>query len=422
MQKCQICSQQYPDRPCQKCPDFIGGGEMRHELHQPIPVTLEAPDGLKYPAEILVLNPIELGLRTKAPLQGQYTIRLLDQLMLEVRPVVIRGKGDTHPFDIFVVQRAGETSSRLGGEVYRLLTSTTGQFIEEISQQMPDHLKELVRQRLMAEVEKSELINAMRLGRVLKYERGRFRHLSGQTDMDLPMEEVRSLMHEVVRLGNHRREVIISAEGGRVLDLHGIPFDYQSGGLLAFDITDIIEKERKIHRQQIQAYREAMAAVTGGRFNLVSREEAKNFIVKERILLHSYLKEPKDIALARLSLKKVLSAIPSSRHYHVLLCFSEALTNVLKHAVSGEWFAVQLDGRLRLVVKDDGPGIKLADLPKATLMQHYSTKNSLGCGFTLITHYADRLYLHTDAGGTMLAMEFDNSRSGNPPCSQPEKQ
>jgi len=393
---------------------------MRRELHQPVPVTLEAPDGLKYPAEILVLNPIELGLRTKAPLQGQYVIRLFDQLTLDVRPVVIRGKGDAHPFDVFVVRRAGETSSRLSGEVYRLLTSTTGQLIEEISQQMPGHLKDLVRQRLVAEVEKSELINAMRLGRVLKYERGRFRHLSGQTDLDLPMEEVQSLMQEAVRQGNHRRDVIISAEDGRVLDLHAIPFDYQSGGLLAFDITEIIERERKIHRQQIQAYREAMAAVTGGRFNLVGREEAENFIIEERVLLHFHLKEPKDIAVARLMLKKVLSAFPSSRHYHILLCLSEALTNVLKHAVSGEWFAVQLEGMLRLVVKDNGPGIKLADLPKATLMQHYSTKNSLGCGFTLITHYADRLYLHTDAGGTILAMEFDGSRPESPPHGRPE--
>jgi anti-sigma regulatory factor (Ser/Thr protein kinase) len=57
-------------------------------------------------------------------------------------------------------------------------------------------------------------------------------------------------------------------------------------------------------------------------------------------------------------------------------------------------------------VQDRGPGIKTSELARATLMQHYSTKNSMGCGFTLMLYYADYLYLNTGPSGTALAMNF----------------
>lgn len=38
------------------------------------------------------------------------------------------------------------------------------------------------------------------------------------------------------------------------------PSTTAAGGLLALDITDIIEKERSMHRQQMEAYREAILA------------------------------------------------------------------------------------------------------------------------------------------------------------------
>ncbi|AKX93138.1 hypothetical protein MTHERMOG20_25500 [Moorella thermoacetica] len=41
-----------------------------------------------------------------------------------------------------------------------------------------------------------------------------------------------------------------------------------------------------------------------------------------------------------------------------------------------------------------------------TLMQHYSTKESLGSGFTLMLYYTDELYLATGNSGTTLVLNF----------------
>ncbi|WP_176553516.1 hypothetical protein [Neomoorella thermoacetica] len=39
-------------------------------------------------------------------------------------------------------------------------------------------------------------------------------------------------------------------------------------------------------------------------------------------------------------------------------------------------------------------------------MQHYSTKESLGSGFTLMLYYTDELYLATGNSGTTLVLNF----------------
>ncbi|MCR4419401.1 MAG: hypothetical protein QHH27_02885 [Clostridia bacterium] len=45
-------------------------------LPRPVSIELTAGDGRSYPAEILVLSTIELGLRTEAPLSQNYTVHL----------------------------------------------------------------------------------------------------------------------------------------------------------------------------------------------------------------------------------------------------------------------------------------------------------------------------------------------------------
>lgn len=406
MRMCLECAKKDPDRPCVECKYFIQPGPLRRVLSPPVQVLLEGERRNQYPAYILALNTRELGLKTEAPVPGQYVMRLQESLWVEIAGVPFKGKNDVHVFDILCVHRGQETARRLSTEEYQLLAGNTGELVVEISRHLPEHLQNLVREKLLAEVEKSELINALRVGKVMKYEGGRFRHLSGQADLDLPMEEAEKLMRQATLQGEHRREVIVSADGQKVFDLHGVPFDHRNGGLLAFDITEVIEKERRMHRQEMQAYRDAIAAVTGGRLYLVNGEEMEKVVSEGTELAKGEVRQTRDIPEARRVMREALPVLDSRRRHAIALCLSEALTNTLKHAGGGCWQARQSGDAVRIIVQDRGPGIKTSELARATLMQHYSTKNSMGCGFTLMLYYADYLYLNTGPSGTALAMNF----------------
>ncbi|MEW6662872.1 MAG: ATP-binding protein [Bacillota bacterium] len=406
MRRCLECAKKEPDRHCVECHYFIQPGPLRRVPSPPVRVLLEDEHGKQYPAHILALNTTEFGLETEAPVPGRYVLRLQESLWVEVAGVPFKGKNYVHVFDILSVHRRQGTASRLNNEEYQLLAGRVGELVQEISRHLPEHLQDMVREKLLAEVEKSELINALRVGKVMKYEGGRFRYLSGQADLDLPMEEAEKLMRQVTRQAEHRREVIISADGQKVFDIHGVPFDHRSGGLLAFDITEVIEKERKMHRQEMQAYRDAIAAVTGGRLYLVNGEEMEKVVSVGTELAKGEVRQTHDIPEARRVMREALPILDSRRWHAIALCLTEALANALKHAGGGCWQARQSGDAVRIIVQDRGPGIKTSELARATLMQHYSTKNSMGCGFTLMLYYADYLYLNTGPSGTALALDF----------------
>lgn len=416
MQECSQCARKTPDRSCVDCDYFMSPGPLRRKPPMPIGISLVAADGKRYAGRILVLNTMELGLETQAPVPGQYRIYLKQHLSLDVAGVPTKGKGDIHLFDIIAVYRGEETASRLGNEEYRLLTGSTGDFIEQVSKLVPAHLQDLVKERLLAELESSEIFNAMRLGKVMRYEKGRFRHLTGQADLELPLPAIENLMRQAIHRGTHCREVIVSDDGKRIFDLHGIPLDSRSGGLLAFDLTEIIEKERQMRRQEMLAYREAVAAVTNGRLQLLTSEEMVAVLSQGNELARGVVNKAADIALARSKLCSLLPAAFSARAYGMALSLTEALTNTLKHATGGEWVVRQTDEAIRVIIQDQGQGIKIKDLPKAALMRHYSTQNSLGCGFTLMLYYADKVYLTTGSRGTTLVLDFHQS-AGEEICS-----
>ncbi len=62
--------------------------------------------------------------------------------------------------------------------------------------------------------------------------------------------------------------------------------------------------------------------------------------------------------------------------------------------------------RLRVVVRDAGPGIDFRPLPRATLVSGFSTVSSLGLGFTIVPQTCERLLLSTRPGRTVVLLEF----------------
>ena len=82
--------------------------------------------------------------------------------------------------------------------------------------------------------------------------------------------------------------------------------------------------------------------------------------------------------------------------------------NAVTHAGGGEGqvFA-DPDGPVQVWVRDQGTGIDVAHLPRATLEKGYTTTETLGHGMKMMLQTADRIFLLTGSTGTTVVLEQD---------------
>lgn len=96
------------------------------------------------------------------------------------------------------------------------------------------------------------------------------------------------------------------------------------------------------------------------------------------------------------------------RLYDLLTAVSEAGMNAILHGDGGTGqVSVGENGTVQVRVEDQGSGIAMENLPRATLSRGFSTKATLGHGLKMMLETADRLYLLTGPGGTTVVLEQD---------------
>lgn len=167
-----------------------------------------------------------------------------------------------------------------------------------------------------------------------------------------------------------------------------------------------VEPERPSEDDVIwQVYRDVIFAATQQKFLLIRKSEVDRYregdsICKARIVERSDIPKARDLAKLRLQ----ESGLPNMVVMSYLLVISEAITNILKHSREGQMTIVQTDSTVNVLVEDIGPGFPLELLPKMTLMAGYSTKKSLGQGFTLMMKMTDQIVLSTvpNEGSTLI--------------------
>ncbi len=172
-----------------------------------------------------------------------------------------------------------------------------------------------------------------------------------------------------------------------------------------------LEKHRQAEQaQRKELYREVIYAVTGGKLNLIERDVLPPLMAQGREVADPFeVRDPRDLLYARRVAEEAVQRVglPEGRKQDLALCVSEAATNAIKHAHGCQVTVRQSSDFLRIWVADQGPGISFSELPKATLMRGYSTKPSLGCGFTILLELLSRVYLCTDERGTTLGLEIE---------------
>ena len=88
-----------------------------------------------------------------------------------------------------------------------------------------------------------------------------------------------------------------------------------------------------------------------------------------------------------------------------MLAVGEAATNAIKHGVNGRGAIYGDRDRIIARVCDSGPGIRSEDVPAAVLTPGYSTKVSLGMGYTLMLELVDTIWMSTGPEGTVVQLE-----------------
>ncbi|SER18647.1 Anti-sigma regulatory factor (Ser/Thr protein kinase) [Gracilibacillus ureilyticus] len=152
-------------------------------------------------------------------------------------------------------------------------------------------------------------------------------------------------------------------------------------------------------------YRDVIYSATQGKLLLTTSEQINQY--KNGLLLcEKVIKTKQDISVARNTAKQAFEqfGLDSAKIMSYHLIISEAVTNVIKHAGNGKMYIYYDQGEFRVVVEDNGPGFPLDILPKTTLLAGFSTKDSLGQGFTLMMKMSRQILLETSDQGSSLIL------------------
>ncbi|MGE0494000.1 MAG: PAS domain-containing protein [Vulcanimicrobiota bacterium] len=178
------------------------------------------------------------------------------------------------------------------------------------------------------------------------------------------------------------------------------------------DVTERKLAEQRLDamtRQLVEAefekkafYRRVIQAVTDGKLHLVDAEDVPTFQATVRL----DLEEVDNYRVCREELRALgeQAGLHDDAIEDLVLGAGEAVTNAIKHATGGMCLAGLDDSGVVVRVVDQGAGIHADDLPDTLFRTGFSTKISLGLGYTLILKVMDSIWLSTGPEGTILQM------------------
>ena len=285
------------------------------------------------------------------------------------------------------------------------------------------HLVELSPEMIAVQVEgKYAFINAAGV-RLFGARSGE--EIVGRPVLDLVHPDYREAVRARVRQLNEERravplieEVLLRLDGSPVdVEITAVPITYQgrpAALLIARDITERKRVEREMEESRLRVleaerekkrfYSEVIRLVTRGKLCLADYEDVP---VEGSVLLESGLGDAASYRGLRLRLQEVARESGMGRdHAHdLMLAAAEAATNAVKHAGRARAEVRRTPDSIIVRISDQGGGIKPESLPASIQMPGFSTKISLGMGYTIMLRLADKVWLATGPRGTLVQLE-----------------
>ncbi len=186
-------------------------------------------------------------------------------------------------------------------------------------------------------------------------------------------------------------------------------FNYMARKLREYEakLAEEVRSEKKQKKQIFKVYKDVMYAVSQGKFVLIDEKELTEYMGKGTIVAEQDIDKPEDVGTCRRLVEQVLTiySVEPKAIRQTMLAVSEAATNVVKHAKNGKLTILLCGGLLKLVISDWGPGMSFDKIPYMVFFNGFSTKISLGFGFSLMYQCTDKLSLQTGKSGTTVIME-----------------
>ena len=149
---------------------------------------------------------------------------------------------------------------------------------------------------------------------------------------------------------------------------------------------------------------EVLRCVTEDKLRLVDHEDIPD---EGRLLTATCLTNPGGYARMRECIAEAAAeaGMDPDVTADLTLAAGEAASNTIKHGIEGCAEVRRTADRIIIDVRDRGPGIRPRDLPRVLFQAGFSTKISLGMGYTLMLELADRIWLATSQEGTRIRLE-----------------
>lgn len=181
----------------------------------------------------------------------------------------------------------------------------------------------------------------------------------------------------------------------------------QCAGFLGM-FADITERKR-VAAWQRAFLRDVLSSVTQGRLLLCDAEADLPCPLEPLAGRPNMpvLSETLSGLRARIQAAATEAGLPPNRGDDLLLGAGEAAMNAVVHAGGGRAHVLRdpARGLVQVWLRDQGGGIALDHLHRATLEPGFTTAGTLGQGFYILLHTCDRVYLHTGPAGTTVVLE-----------------
>ncbi len=185
-----------------------------------------------------------------------------------------------------------------------------------------------------------------------------------------------------------------------------------------WNIMDIFNLEQEEQRKSSEAalrkkdsdvrkaYTDVFSAVTQDKLVLLTEEEVERALGRPASKAFE-IPTLEELAESRTFLRNGLAPLVTSSEIvdELIHASGEAVANGIKHAGSCEVQLYTIGDTVQIRITDHGEGINFRDLPKATLVAGFSTKHSLGLGFSIMLEVCAKVSLSTGEQGTTLILE-----------------
>lgn len=189
------------------------------------------------------------------------------------------------------------------------------------------------------------------------------------------------------------------------------------------DITNLknaerekLEAERRYEEQTRSFYRETIFSVTQGKLLISDPPDVTRYLARSRCCADVDNAEEASRARSAVESFCVGAGLEGDELQEFMLAVGEAITNAVKHAGAGQVRAGLDDKNLWAAVQDEGGGIDSLILPRAALLKGFSTKPSLGLGYSIMLDVCDQVALCTGHTGTVVVLIKNLEPQEEPPA------